>query len=167
MTMDRDEKILDYIDGLLSAEEAEQVREKIATDSEWKTRYDSFLEMNTLLRSTELISPSASFVDQTMARIEAEIEMESKSVSPILRYFQLTGWLWLGLTMLFFADFNTSVFSHIVQQGVSDFTIMTNSSTHLLFGKSAMLWAFGVLLMAYVAVRNYDEDNGLLKELLN
>ena len=58
--MDRDEKILDYIDGLLSAEEAEQVREKIATDSEWKTRYDSFLEMNTLLRSTELISPSAS-----------------------------------------------------------------------------------------------------------
>lgn len=165
--MDRDEKILDYIDGLLSAEEAEQVREKIATDSEWKTRYDSFLEMNTLLRSTELISPSASFVDQTMARIEAEIEMESKSVSPILRYFQLTGWLWLGLTMLFFADFNTSVFSHVVQQGVSDFTIMTNSSTHLLFGNSAMLWAFGVLLMAYVAVRNYDEDNGLLKELLN
>jgi hypothetical protein len=165
--MDRDEKILDYIDGLLSAEEAEQVREKIATDSEWKTRYDSFLEMNTLLRSIELISPSASFVDQTMARIEAEIELESKSVSPILRYFQLTGWLWLGLTMLFFADFNTSVFSHIVQQGVSDFTIMTNSSTHLLFGNSAMLWAFGVLLMAYVAVRNYDEDNGLLKELLN
>jgi len=167
MTMDRDEKILDYIDGLLSAEEAEQVREKIATDSEWKTRYDSFLEMNTLLRSTELISPSASFVDQTMARIEADIQVESKSVSPVVRFFQLTGWIWLGLTMLFFADFNTSVFSHIVQQGVSDFTIMTNSSTHLLFGKSAMLWAFGVLLMAYVAVRNYDEDNGLLKELLN
>lgn len=165
--MDRDEKILDYIDGLLSAEEAEQVREKIATDSEWKTRYDSFLEMNTLLRSTELISPSASFVDQTMARIEADIQVESKSVSPVVRFFQLTGWIWLGLTMLFFADFNTSVFSHIVQQGVSDFTIMTNSSTHLLFGKSAMLWAFGVLLMAYVAVRNYDEDNGLLKELLN
>jgi hypothetical protein len=165
--MDRDEKILDYIDGLLSAEEAEQVREKIATDGEWKTRYDSFLEMNTLLRSTELLSPSASFVDQTMARIEAEIEVESKSVSPILRFFQLTGWLWLGLTMLFFADFNTSVFSHIVQQGVSDFTIMTKSGTHLLFGNSAMLWAFGVLLMAYVAVRNYDEDNGLFKEMLN
>jgi anti-sigma factor RsiW len=44
-----DEKILDYIDGLLSAEEAEQVREKITTDGEWTAQYHSFLEMNTLL----------------------------------------------------------------------------------------------------------------------
>jgi anti-sigma factor RsiW len=49
--MERDEKILDYIDGLLSAEEAEQVREKIATNGEWKAQYDSFLEMNALLNT--------------------------------------------------------------------------------------------------------------------
>jgi anti-sigma factor RsiW len=57
--MELDEKILDYIDGLLSAEEAEQVREKITTDGEWKAQYDSFLEMNTILTHTELLSPSS------------------------------------------------------------------------------------------------------------
>jgi anti-sigma factor RsiW len=76
--MERDEKILDYIDGLLSAEEAEQVREKITTDGEWKPRYDSFLEMNTLLNSTELLSPSTSFVDQTMARMKRKQKWKLK-----------------------------------------------------------------------------------------
>jgi len=165
--MERDEKILDYIDGLLSAEEAEQVREKIATDSEWKTRYDSFLEMNALLNSTELLTPSSTFVDQTMALIDTETKAESKSVSPILRFFQLTGWLWLGLTMLLFTDFNTSVFSQLVQLGIADFAFISKSGIHLLFGNSAMLWVFGVLLIAYVAVRSYEKDANLFNEILN
>lgn len=165
--MERDEKILDYIDGLLSVEEAEQVREKIATNGEWKAQYDSFLAMNALLNSTELLTPSTTLVDQTMARIETEIQAESKSVSPILRFFQLTGWLWLGLTMLLFTDFNTSVFSQLVQLGIADFAFISKSGIHLLFGSSAMLWVFGVLLMAYVAVRNYEKDANLINEILN
>ena len=140
--MDRDEKILDYIDGLLSAEEAEQVREMLANDSEWKARYDSFMEMNTILKRTELLSPSVSFVDQAMARIEAKIEMESKSVSPILRFFQLTGWLWLGLTMVLFTDLNTSFFSQLVQQGIADFAFISKSGIHLLFGNSIIFIVF-------------------------
>jgi len=165
--MERDEKILDYIDGLLSAKEAEQVREMVASDSEWKARYDSFLEMNALFNSTELLTPSTSFVDQTMALIDTETKAESKSVSPILRFFQLTGWLWLGLTMLLFTDFNTSVFSQLVQLGIADFAFISKSGIHLLFGSSAMLWVFGVLLMAYVAVRNYEKDANLINEILN
>lgn len=165
--MERDEKILDYIDGLLSAEEAELLREKIATDGEWEARYHSFLEMNTLLKESELLSPSPSFVDQTMALIDTETKAESKSVSPILRFFQLTGWLWLGLTMLLFTDFNTSVFSQLVQLGIADFAFISKSGIHLLFGSSAMLWVFGVLLMAYVAVRNNEKDANLINEILN
>lgn len=165
--MERDEKILDYIDGLLSAEEAEQVREMVASDSAWKARYHSFLEMNTLLKESELLSPSPSFVDQTMALIDTETKAESKSVSPILRFFQLTGWLWLGLTMLLFTDFNTSVFSQLVQLGIADFAFISKSGIHLLLGSSAMLWVFGVLLMAYVAVRNYEKDANLINEILN
>lgn len=165
--MERDEKILDYIDGLLSAEDAELVREKIATDGEWKARYHSFLDMNTLLMSTELLSPSVSFVDQTMACIEAETQGESKTVSPIVRFFQLTGWLWLGLTMLLFTDFNTSVFSNLVQQGIVDFTFISKSGIHLLFSNSAMLWAFGVLLLAYISVGNYEKGTNLFNEIVN
>jgi hypothetical protein len=165
--MELDEKILDYIDGLLSAEEAEQVREKITTDGEWKAQYDSFMEMNTILTHTELLSPSASFIDQTMARIEADIQVESKSVSPVVRFFQLTGWIWLGLTMLLFTDINTSVFSQLVQLGIADFTFISKSGIHLLFGNSAMLWVFGVLLIAYVAVRSYEKDANLFNEILN
>jgi hypothetical protein len=136
---------LDYIDGLLSAEEAEQVREKIATDSEWKTRYDSFLEMNTLLRSTELISPSASFVDQTMARIEAEIELESKSVSPILRYFQLTGWLWLGLTMLFLP---TSIPQFFHNSATRDFGFYNYDEKQYPFAFRQQRYALGIWSVA-------------------
>lgn len=165
--MERDEKILEYIDGLLSAKEAEQVREMMASDSEWKARYDSFMEMNALLNSTELLTPSSTFVDQTMALIDTETKAESKSVSPILRFFQLTGWLWLGLTMLLFTDFNTSVFSQLVQLGIADFTFISKSGIHLLFGNSAMLWVFGVLLIAYVAVRSYEKDANLFNEILN
>ncbi len=165
--MERDEKILDYIDGLLSAEEAEQVREMVASDSEWKARYDSFIEMNALLNCTELLTPSTSFVNQTMALIDTETKREGKSVSPILRFFQLTGWLWLGLTMLLFTDFNTSFFSQLMQLGIADFAFISKSGIHLLFGNSAMLWVFGVMLIAYIAVSNYDEDNSLFKELLN
>ena len=165
--MERDEKILEYIDGLLSVEEAEQVREKIATNGEWKAQYDSFLEMNALLNSTELLTPSSTFVDKTMALIDTETKAESKSVSPILRFFQLTGWLWLGLTMLLFTDFNTSVFSQLVQLGIADFAFISKSGIHLLFGNSAMLWVFGVLLIAYVAVRSYEKDANLFNEILN
>ena len=102
-----------------------------------------------------------------MALIDTETKAESKSVSPILRFFQLTGWLWLGLTMLLFTDFNTSVFSQLVQLGIADFAFISKSGIHLLFGNSAMLWVFGVMLIAYIAVSNYDEDNSLFKEMLN
>ncbi len=167
MNMERDEKILDYIDGLLSAEEAEQVREKIATNGEWKAQYDSFLEMNTLLNSTEWLTPSTSFVDQTMARIEAEIQMETQSISPIVRFFQLTGWLWLGLAIFLFGDLNTSISSQLVQQGIASFVNISKSGIHLLFSNSAMLWAFGVLLLAFISVSNYEKGTNLFNEIVN
>lgn len=165
--MERDDKILDYIDGLLSVEDAEQVRGMITANPEWKAQYDSFVALNAMLKSGEQLSPSSSFVDKTMARIKAETQVESKAVSPAVRFFQLTGWLWLGLTMLLFTDFNTSVFSQLVQLGIADFAFISKSGIHLLFGSSAMLWVFGVLLMAYVAVRNYEKDANLINEILN
>ena len=69
--------------------------------------------------------------------------------------------------MLLFTDFNTSVFSQLVQLGIADFAFISKSGIHLLFGNSAMLWVFGVLLIAYVAVRSYEKDANLFNEILN
>ena len=165
--MERDEKILDYIDGLLSAEEAEQVREKIATDGEWEARYHSFLEMNTLLKGAELLSPSPSFVDQTIALLETEKQLNNAKTSALIKFFQATVWLWVMITVVVFSDINTSVFSNAIQQWIIGLSSLSKGGIHLLFGSSAMLWAFGVLLMAYVAVRNYEKDANLINEILN
>jgi hypothetical protein len=162
-----DEKILDYIDGLLSAEEAEQVREKITTDGEWTARHHSFLEMNTLLKRSELLSPSTSFVDQTIAQLETETQWSNSKTSALIKFFQVTVWLWVMIAIVVFSDINISVVSNAIQQWIIGLSSLSKSGTHLLFGSSAMLWAFGVLLMAYVAVRNYEKDANLFNEILN
>lgn len=165
--MERDGKILDYLDGLLSAEDAEQVREKIATDSEWKASYTSFLEMHTLLSDTELLIPSTTFVDQTMAHIESEaLQMDSKT-STIMSFIQTTVWLWVITAVVLFSDINITLFSNVIQQWITGLTAVGKGSIHLLFSNSAVIWVFGVLFMAYVAVRSYEDDNNLLKVLLN
>jgi hypothetical protein len=69
--------------------------------------------------------------------------------------------------MLLFTDFNTSVFSNLVQQGIVDFTFISKSGIHLLFSNSAMLWAFGVLLLAYISVGNYEKGTNLFNEIVN
>ena len=165
--MERHEKILDYIDGQLSAEDAEQVREKIATDSEWKACYISFLEMNTLLSSTELLMPSTTFVDQTMAQIESEALRSSSATSAIISFVQTTFWLWVMVAVVVFSDINTALFSNAMQQWIIGIAAIGKEGIHLLLGNSVVLWVFGALLMAYVTVRSYEDDNNLLKVLLN
>lgn len=165
--MERDEKILDYIDGLLSVSEAEQVRARIASDSEWKTQYDSLLEMDTFLKLKELLSPSPAFVNQTIAQLESEMQWSSSKTTTFLNFFQVTIWFWVMWAIVVFTDLNTAMFSFSVQQSLTGLATMSKSGIHLLLGNSAMLWVLGVLLMAYVAVRSYEDDKDLFKEILS
>jgi hypothetical protein len=71
------------------------------------------------------------------------------------------------IAIVVFSDINISVVSNAIQQWIIGLSSLSKSGTHLLFGSSAMLWAFGVLLMAYVAVRNYEKDANLFNEILN
>ena len=58
-----------YIDGLSSVEERTAIKKLIETNVEWKNKYYELLEMDQLVRSTELEQPSMRFTKNVMEEI--------------------------------------------------------------------------------------------------
>lgn len=75
-----EERLWDYIDGVSSVEEKSVIERLLQTDAAWKDKYGELLEVNQLLRSSELETPSLRFTRNVMEEISrAHIAPATKS----------------------------------------------------------------------------------------
>jgi hypothetical protein len=64
-----EKQLWDYIDGLSSGEERTSVEKLLQSNLEWKNRYNELLEVQLLLKSSELEQPSLRFTKNVMEEI--------------------------------------------------------------------------------------------------
>jgi hypothetical protein len=64
-----EERLWNFIDGTVSADERSVIEQLVQTDAEWKAKYHELLEVNKLLQSTELEAPSLRFHKNVMEEI--------------------------------------------------------------------------------------------------
>ncbi len=64
-----EEKLWLYIDGLLPLQEKPVIEKLLETDAAWKVKYRELLEVNQLLRSSEMDAPSMRFTKNVMEEI--------------------------------------------------------------------------------------------------
>jgi len=64
-----EKQLWDYIDGLSSGEERTTIERLLQSNLEWKNKYQELLEVQQLLRSSELEQPSLRFTKNVMEEI--------------------------------------------------------------------------------------------------
>src|SRR5215510_11884699 len=64
-----EKQLWDYIDGLSSGEERTSIERLLQTNLEWKNKYQELLEVQQLLKSSELEQPSMRFTKNVMEEI--------------------------------------------------------------------------------------------------
>src|SRR3989337_2235512 len=64
-----EERLWDYIDGISSPKEKTVIEQLLENDSEWRAKYSELLEVQQLLRSSELEAPSMRFTKNVMEEI--------------------------------------------------------------------------------------------------
>lgn len=64
-----EERLWGFIDGTANSQEKTVIEKLLQTDAEWKARYSELLELNKLLQSSELESPSMRFSKNVMEEI--------------------------------------------------------------------------------------------------
>jgi hypothetical protein len=69
MSMQMEERLWEYIDGLSTEEEKAAINRLLHTDPEWKGKYDEIMELQELLNSSSLDEPSMRFTQNVMEEI--------------------------------------------------------------------------------------------------
>ncbi len=64
-----EERLWNFIDGTVSANEKSVIEELLQNDAEWKATYNELLQVNELLQSSELEAPSLRFSKNVMEQI--------------------------------------------------------------------------------------------------
>lgn len=64
-----EERLWNFIDGTISADEKSAIEQLLQSDAEWKTKYNDLLQVNELLQSSELEAPSMRFSKNVMEEI--------------------------------------------------------------------------------------------------
>ncbi len=64
-----EERLWNYIDGSVSAEEKKVIEQLLESDAAWKIKYKELLEVNELIKSTDLEVPSLRFTKNVMEEI--------------------------------------------------------------------------------------------------
>ncbi len=64
-----EERLWEYLDGIASAEEKTIIDELVRNNAAWKAKYEELLEVNQLLQSSELETPSMRFTKNVMEEI--------------------------------------------------------------------------------------------------
>lgn len=93
-----EERIWDYIDGNASEEEKSVISKLLESDAEWKSKYGELLDLNNLIRSTELEAPSMRFTKNVME------EISRLQIAPATRTYLNKRIIW-GLGIFFIAIF--------------------------------------------------------------
>jgi hypothetical protein len=64
-----EERLWDYIDGISSPQEKTVIEQLLENDAEWKAKYSELLDVQHMLRSSELEEPSMRFTKNVMEEI--------------------------------------------------------------------------------------------------
>ena len=64
-----EERLWNFIDGTISAGEKTVIEKLLQSDAEWKTKYSELLQINDLLKSSQLEAPSMRFGKNVMEEI--------------------------------------------------------------------------------------------------
>jgi preprotein translocase subunit Sss1 len=64
-----EERLWNFIDGTVSASEKTVIEQLLESDAEWKAKYHELLQVNELLKSSELEEPSMRFTKNVMEEI--------------------------------------------------------------------------------------------------
>ena len=64
-----EERLWEFIDGHSSLEEKTVIEKLLQTDAEWKAKYSELIDVNEMLQSSELESPSMRFTKNVMEEI--------------------------------------------------------------------------------------------------
>jgi hypothetical protein len=64
-----EERLWNYIDGSASVEEKSVIEKLLAADAEWKAKYHELLDLDAMLKSSELEHPSIRFTKNVMEEI--------------------------------------------------------------------------------------------------
>lgn len=64
-----EERLWNFIDGTVSASEKTVIEKLLQSDAEWKAKYHELLQVNELLKSSELEAPSMRFTKNVMEEI--------------------------------------------------------------------------------------------------
>ena len=91
-----EERLWNYLDGTAPAEEKTLIEKLLQTDTAWKQKYHELLEVNELLKSSELEAPSLRFSKNVME------EISKLHIAPATRTYINKKIIW-GLGFFFIA----------------------------------------------------------------
>ena len=111
-TLQMEERLWEYIDGLCNEEEKASINLLLHTDKEWKSRYEELVELNRMLHSASLEEPSMRFAQNVMEEIgKYHIAPATKTYINKKLIYGLGGFfitMIAGLLIYFFAHINWS-----------------------------------------------------------
>lgn len=93
-----EERLWNFIDGIVSAEEKTVIEKLLETDAAWKEKYSELLQVNELLKASELEAPSMRFSKNVME------EISKLHISPATKSYINNKIIW-GLGFFFIALF--------------------------------------------------------------
>jgi len=114
-----EERLWNFIDGSISADEKSLIEKLLETDAGWKSKYHELLEVNELLKSSEVEAPSMRFSKNVMEQI-ARLH-----VAPATKSYINKKIIW-GLAFFFIA-----LFVGFLIYGLAQMSLNTGEQTQL------------------------------------
>lgn len=118
---ENEQRIWEYIDGFSDAAEKNAVEKLIAENLEWRRLYEELLEVNTLVKDTELEAPSLRFSKNIME------EIAKLNIAPATKNYINNKIIW-GIAIFFIASIVGFLIYGI---GQIDWSVAGNSSNSL------------------------------------
>lgn len=120
-----DERLWDYIDGISSPEEKTIIEQLLESDAAWRAKYSELLEVQQLLHSSELETPSMRFTKNVME------EIAKLHIAPATKTYINKRIVW-GIGIFFI----TLILGFIIYGfGQVDWTVQGDSKLPVDFGK--------------------------------
>jgi magnesium-transporting ATPase (P-type) len=126
-----EERLWNFIDGTVAADEKSVIEKLLETDSEWKVKYHELIHVNEMLKSSELESPSLRFSKNVME------EIAKLHIAPATRTYINNKIIW-GIGFFFIAlivGFLVYGFGQMSFTGSGEESILTKNMNKIDFSK--------------------------------
>jgi hypothetical protein len=125
-------KLWDYIDGMSAAEERSVIEKLIAEKSEWNAKYHELLDMDQLIKATELEQPSMRFTKNVME------EIARYQIAPAAKIYINKKIIW-GIAAFFISVIAAFIIYGIIQvnwsEGTSDNNVLGYDVTRINYSR--------------------------------